>query len=107
MESLSHYTGRVAFAFSPTKSATIILNDTRGLDSGIYQCSVTNPPDTSTPNIGVVRLTVFGTAASPSPLPFKSNLLLHRGNTPHVIPSRPALLHMDSYCSCKNQDVFL
>nr|XP_020665927.1 V-set and immunoglobulin domain-containing protein 2-like [Pogona vitticeps] len=65
VESLSHYTGRVAFAFSPTKSATIILNDTRGLDSGIYQCSVTNPPDTSTPNIGVVRLTVFVPPSNP------------------------------------------
>lgn len=67
VESLSHYTGRAAFAFPPTKSAAIILNDTRGPDSGTYQCSVTNPPDTSAPNIGVVRLTVFGTASPPLP----------------------------------------
>ncbi|KAJ7307527.1 hypothetical protein JRQ81_009552 [Phrynocephalus forsythii] len=65
LESLSHYTGRVAFAFSPTQSATIVLNDTRGLDSGTYQCSVTNPPDTSTPNVGVVRLTVFVPPSKP------------------------------------------
>ncbi|CAI5797870.1 immunoglobulin superfamily member 11-like [Podarcis lilfordi] len=59
VESISHYTGRVGFAFSPTKSATIILNDTRSSDSGRYQCSVMNPPDAATPNIGVIQLTVF------------------------------------------------
>ncbi|KAL8183982.1 UNVERIFIED_CONTAM: hypothetical protein K2H54_002831 [Gekko kuhli] len=65
VESVSHYTGRVAFAFSPTRSATIILNDTRSSDSGTYQCSVMNPPDTATPNIGVIQLTVFVPPSNP------------------------------------------
>ncbi|XP_063002304.1 immunoglobulin superfamily member 11-like [Elgaria multicarinata webbii] len=65
VESVSHYAGRAGFAFSPTKSASIVLNDTRGSDSGMYQCSVTNPPDTATPNIGVVRLTVFVPPSNP------------------------------------------
>ncbi|XP_077182535.1 immunoglobulin superfamily member 11-like isoform X2 [Paroedura picta] len=65
VESVSHYTGRVGFAFSPTWSATLLLNDTRSTDSGTYQCSVMNPPDTSTPNIGVIQLTVFVPPSDP------------------------------------------
>ncbi|XP_042295803.1 immunoglobulin superfamily member 11-like isoform X2 [Sceloporus undulatus] len=65
VESMSDYAGRVAFAFSPSKSATIVLNDTRGTDSGRYQCSVINPPDAAVPNIGVVQLTVFVPPSSP------------------------------------------
>ncbi|XP_074837437.1 immunoglobulin superfamily member 11-like [Carettochelys insculpta] len=65
VESLSQYTGRVGFAFSPTQSATIFLNATRRSDSGTYQCSVMNPPDRATPNIGVIRLTVLVPPSSP------------------------------------------
>nr|XP_056709789.1 immunoglobulin superfamily member 11-like [Euleptes europaea] len=65
VESVSRYTGRVGFAFSPTQSATLILNDTRGSDSGTYQCSVMNPPDAATPNIGVLQLTVFVPPSNP------------------------------------------
>ncbi|XP_060109161.1 immunoglobulin superfamily member 11-like [Heteronotia binoei] len=65
VESVSRYTGRVSFAFSPTQSATIVLNDTRSSDSGTYQCSVMNPPDTTMPNIGVIQLTVFVPPSNP------------------------------------------
>ncbi|KAJ6652104.1 hypothetical protein lerEdw1_013361 [Lerista edwardsae] len=65
VESISRYTGRVSFAFSPTTSATIVLNDTRGSDSGVYQCSVINPPDNALPNIGVVRLKVLVPPSNP------------------------------------------
>ncbi|KAF7238399.1 Immunoglobulin superfamily member 11 [Varanus komodoensis] len=64
VESVSRYAGRAAFAFPPTTSASLALSDARGADSGAYQCSVTNPPDTATPSIAVVRLTVF---VPPSP----------------------------------------
>nr|XP_025036550.1 immunoglobulin superfamily member 11-like [Pelodiscus sinensis] len=65
VESLSQYTGRVGFAFSPTQSATIFLNKTRSSDSGTYQCSVMNPPDRDMPNIGVIQLTVLVPPSSP------------------------------------------
>uniref|UniRef100_A0A8C3HAF3 Ig-like domain-containing protein n=1 Tax=Chrysemys picta bellii TaxID=8478 RepID=A0A8C3HAF3_CHRPI len=62
---LSQYTGRVGFAFPPAQSATIFLNKTRSSDSGTYQCSVMNPPDRDTPNIGVIQLTVLVPPSSP------------------------------------------
>ncbi|EMP42374.1 Immunoglobulin superfamily member 11 [Chelonia mydas] len=65
VESLSPYTGRVGFAFPPAQSATIFLNETRSSDSGTYQCSVMNPPDRDTPNIGVIQLTVLVPPSSP------------------------------------------
>nr|XP_042699179.1 immunoglobulin superfamily member 11-like [Chrysemys picta bellii] len=65
VESLSQYTGRVGFAFPPAQSATIFLNKTRSSDSGTYQCSVMNPPDRDTPNIGVIQLTVLVPPSSP------------------------------------------
>ncbi|CAM4677108.1 unnamed protein product [Lepidochelys olivacea] len=65
VESLSQYTGRVGFAFPPAQSATIFLNETRSSDSGTYQCSVMNPPDRDTPNIGVIQLTVLVPPSSP------------------------------------------
>ncbi|XP_067425815.1 immunoglobulin superfamily member 11-like [Emydura macquarii macquarii] len=65
VESLSQYTGRVGFAFPPTRSATIFLNETRSSDSGTYQCSVMNPPDRDTPNIGVIQLTVLVPPSGP------------------------------------------
>ncbi|XP_068778038.1 immunoglobulin superfamily member 11-like [Struthio camelus] len=64
-ESLSPYTGRVAFASAPTQSATIILNATRASDAGVYQCSVTNPPDWQAPSVGLIRLTVLVPPSSP------------------------------------------
>ncbi|XP_062821494.1 immunoglobulin superfamily member 11-like isoform X2 [Anolis carolinensis] len=65
VESMSGFTGRAAFAFPPTASATLLLNNTRGSDSGRYQCSVINPPDNQLPNIGVVQLTVFVPPSGP------------------------------------------
>ncbi|XP_053134032.1 immunoglobulin superfamily member 11-like [Hemicordylus capensis] len=65
VESVSHYAGRVGFAFPPTQSATILLNNTHSTDSGTYQCSVFNPPDSALPNIGVVQLTVFVPPSNP------------------------------------------
>ncbi|XP_067328677.1 immunoglobulin superfamily member 11-like [Anolis sagrei] len=65
VESVSGFTGRASFAFPPTASATLLLNDTRGSDSGRYQCSVLNPPDNQLPNIGVVQLTVFVPPSGP------------------------------------------
>ncbi|XP_064424645.1 immunoglobulin superfamily member 11-like [Latimeria chalumnae] len=65
VESLSQYTGRVGFAISPTKSATIFINNTQTSDTGTYQCMVNNPPDTSQPNIGVIGLTVLVPPSTP------------------------------------------
>ncbi|KAM4014460.1 immunoglobulin superfamily member 11-like [Anomaloglossus baeobatrachus] len=59
VESLSDYLGRVTFAFQPTQDASIILNHSRVSDTGTYQCTVINPPDGATPNIGLVGLTVL------------------------------------------------
>ncbi|XP_053575557.1 immunoglobulin superfamily member 11-like [Bombina bombina] len=63
--SLSDYLGRVGFAFHPTKDASIFINQTRSSDTGTYQCTVINPPDGATPNIGVIGLTVLVPPSSP------------------------------------------
>lgn len=60
VESLTEYLGRVKFAFRPTQDAGIFINHTRVSDTGTYQCTVINPPDGATPNIGLVGLTVLG-----------------------------------------------
>ncbi|XP_040190460.1 immunoglobulin superfamily member 11-like [Rana temporaria] len=59
VESLTEYLGRVKFAFRPTQDAGIFINHTRVSDTGTYQCTVINPPDGATPNIGLVGLTVL------------------------------------------------
>ncbi|XP_073465165.1 immunoglobulin superfamily member 11-like [Aquarana catesbeiana] len=59
VESLTEYLGRVKFAFRPTQDASIFINHTRVSDTGTYQCTVINPPDGATPNIGLVGLTVL------------------------------------------------
>ncbi|XP_018420719.1 PREDICTED: immunoglobulin superfamily member 11-like [Nanorana parkeri] len=59
VESLTEYLGRVRFAFQPTQDASIFINHTRVSDTGTYQCTVMNPPDGATPNIGLVGLTVL------------------------------------------------
>ncbi|XP_073408379.1 immunoglobulin superfamily member 11-like [Dendrobates tinctorius] len=59
VESLSEYLGRVTFVSQPTQDASIVLNNSRVSDTGTYQCTVINPPDGATPNIGLVRLTVL------------------------------------------------
>ncbi|XP_056409014.1 immunoglobulin superfamily member 11-like [Hyla sarda] len=59
VESLSDYLGRVTFASQPTQDASIVLNYSRVSDTGTYQCTVINPPDGATPNIGLVGLTVL------------------------------------------------
>ncbi|XP_063804796.1 immunoglobulin superfamily member 11-like [Pseudophryne corroboree] len=65
VESLSEYLGRVRFAFQPTHDASIFINHTRTSDTGTYQCTVINPPDGATPNIGLVGLTVLVPPSSP------------------------------------------
>ncbi|KAM4662034.1 immunoglobulin superfamily member 11-like isoform 2-T2 [Discoglossus pictus] len=65
VESLSDYMGRVGFAFHPTTDASIFINQTRSSDTGTYQCTVINPPDGATPNIGVIGLTVLVPPSSP------------------------------------------
>ncbi|XP_069582302.1 immunoglobulin superfamily member 11-like isoform X1 [Ranitomeya imitator] len=59
VESLSEYLGRVTFVSQPTQDASIVLNNSRVSDTGTYQCTVINPPDGATPNIGLVGLTVL------------------------------------------------
>ncbi|XP_041429805.1 immunoglobulin superfamily member 11 isoform X1 [Xenopus laevis] len=59
VESVSEYTGRVQFAFHPTTDASILINQSRSSDTGTYHCTVINPPDGTTPNIGLVGLTVL------------------------------------------------
>uniref|UniRef100_A0A8C5R7Q1 Ig-like domain-containing protein n=1 Tax=Leptobrachium leishanense TaxID=445787 RepID=A0A8C5R7Q1_9ANUR len=65
VDSLSDYLGRVRFAFHPTKDASIIINQTRSSDTGTYQCTVINPPDGATPNIGLIGLTVLVPPSAP------------------------------------------
>ncbi|XP_075464293.1 immunoglobulin superfamily member 11-like isoform X2 [Ascaphus truei] len=65
VESLSEYLGRVGFAFQPSKDASIFINQTRSSDTGTYQCTVVNPPDGATPNIGLIGLTVLVPLSSP------------------------------------------
>ncbi|XP_053331355.1 immunoglobulin superfamily member 11-like [Spea bombifrons] len=65
VESLSEYLGRAQFAFQPTKDASLFINQTRSSDTGTYQCTVINPPDTATPNIGLVGLTVLVPPSKP------------------------------------------
>ncbi|XP_068108933.1 immunoglobulin superfamily member 11-like [Hyperolius riggenbachi] len=65
VESLSEYLGRVRFAFQPTQDASIFINHTRVSDTGTYQCTVINPPDGATPNIGLVGLSVLVPPSSP------------------------------------------
>uniref|UniRef100_A0ACB8G7W3 Uncharacterized protein n=1 Tax=Sphaerodactylus townsendi TaxID=933632 RepID=A0ACB8G7W3_9SAUR len=55
------YTGRVAFTFSPTQDATIMLNDTRAQTAAITSAADKSGPDTTTSNIGVIQLIVFCT----------------------------------------------
>ncbi|XP_075049296.1 immunoglobulin superfamily member 11-like isoform X3 [Mixophyes fleayi] len=65
VESLSEYLGRVRFAFQPIQDASIFINHTRISDTGTYQCTVINPPDGATPNIGLVGLTVLVPPSNP------------------------------------------
>ncbi|XP_075704231.1 immunoglobulin superfamily member 11-like [Rhinoderma darwinii] len=65
VESLSEYLGRVKFAFQPTQDASIFINHSRVSDTGTYQCTVINPPNGATPNIGLVGLTVLVPPSSP------------------------------------------
>ncbi|XP_066462005.1 immunoglobulin superfamily member 11-like [Eleutherodactylus coqui] len=65
VESLSEYLGRVTFALQPTRDASIVLNHSRVSDTGTYQCTVINPPDGATPNIGIVGLTVLVPPSTP------------------------------------------
>ncbi|XP_073493275.1 immunoglobulin superfamily member 11-like isoform X1 [Phyllobates terribilis] len=65
VESLSEYLGRVTFASQPTQDASIVLNHSRVSDTGTYQCTVINPPDGATPNIGLVGLTVLVPPSTP------------------------------------------
>ncbi|XP_069807056.1 immunoglobulin superfamily member 11-like [Dendropsophus ebraccatus] len=66
VESLSEYLGRVTFANQPSQDASIVLNHSRESDTGTYQCTVTNPPDGATPNIGLLGLTVLVPPSSPT-----------------------------------------
>ncbi|KAJ1080840.1 hypothetical protein NDU88_001029 [Pleurodeles waltl] len=66
VHSLTQYTGRVGFAHQPSKSATIFINETRTTDTGTYQCTVINPPDASTPSIGIIGLTILVPPSSPA-----------------------------------------
>ncbi|KAM5126623.1 LOW QUALITY PROTEIN: V-type proton ATPase catalytic subunit A-like [Mantella aurantiaca] len=59
VESVSGFLGRVKFAFQPRDDASIFINQTRESDTGTYQCTVINPPDGATPNIGLVGLSVL------------------------------------------------
>ncbi|CAH2327601.1 immunoglobulin superfamily member 11-like [Pelobates cultripes] len=81
VESLSDYLGRVRFAFHPTKDASIIINQTRTSDTGTYQCTVINPPDGATPNIGLIGLTVLVPLSSPQ---CSSEGQMHEGGSIHL-----------------------
>ncbi|XP_051785353.1 immunoglobulin superfamily member 11 isoform X2 [Erpetoichthys calabaricus] len=57
-------TGRVRFVSAPL-SADILLNMTRLSDAGKYRCVVSNPPESGSPGIAELSLTVLAPPSSP------------------------------------------